>query len=122
MRYWKWISRAVVVLVTILMYVGIEFPTLLLWGWHMFEPAFLDMIYKIALASLLICGLTGLEMFVAQWIKAKDKQVNTWIHERNDTFGDILDEHLKRADSHIEAYRETYEKRLDKLEEKCFPK
>jgi hypothetical protein len=117
MRYLKWISGVFLMLVAILEYIDIKFPILLLWGRNMFEPAFLEMIYKIALVVLLIGGFTGLERVVAWWLKGKDKQINAWIHERNDTFGAILDEHLKRANNHLKVYRETYEKRLDKIEE-----
>lgn len=53
----------------------------------------------------------------------KDKQFNALLIERekkinsiDKQFDDILNAHLARADRHIKVYRESYEKRLNKLE------
>ena len=55
------------------------------------------------------------------WFNDKDKQVNAWLGEIDNRFRDILDEHLKRADCNLKSYRESYEKRLDKLEKRPSP-
>jgi hypothetical protein len=119
MRHWNWIPgvlTGVTMLVAVLAYVGIQFPRLIQWGGHMLDPAFLLMVYKLGIVAILVVGLSKLKVAVDWWLKGKDKQVNAWIHERDETFKAILDEHLARADRNLKSYRESYEKRLTKLE------
>ena len=99
----------------------------------MFDPEFLIMLYRLGLLAILVVGLAKLKLAVDWWLKNKEKEFQSWLSDNdkeleqfreryNELLSGHVDEHLKRADRNLKTYRESYEKRLDKLEERSFPK
>lgn len=131
-------SRLIIIVLTIitafiviLTYIGIDFPTLVKWSYNMFSTAFLEMIYKLGFLAILVVGLTRLPLILSWWLKRKDEQIDIWLKSKDEQFNTILaalqderkflsdhvDKELNKLDRNLEHYRESYEKRLDKLEE-----
>lgn len=136
-------SRLIIIVLTIitaaivvLTYIGIDFPTLVKWSYDMFSTAFLEMIYKLGFLAILVVGLARLPLILSWWLKRKDKQIDTWLIEKDKQFSIILealqeerkflsdhvDKELNKLDRNLKHYRKSYEKRLNNLEEKSFPK
>jgi hypothetical protein len=51
------------------------------------------------------------------WLTDKDKELGQFRETYNELLSGHVDEHLTRADRNLKTYRESYEKRLLKIEE-----
>ena len=94
----------------------------------MLSPEFLIMAYRLGLLAILVVGLAKLKLTVDWWLKNKEKEFQSWLSNNDkslgqfkETYNELLsghvDDHLKRADQNLQAYRNSYENRLVKLEE-----
>ena len=63
-----------------------------------------------------------LEKKFQSWLSDNDKELEQFRERYNELLSGHVDDHLKHADRNLKIYRESYEKRLNKLEKICFPK